>query len=124
LGLLRPNLLSNPVGPVLQVAANITHRFAFGLSHGTVPENDDPSLLDRTEEPFDVWAPLNGGPTRLNGYLRYLLRYLPGRANRTRHHNSRKICHTKYNNDSYGHDVCRDRPRAGHSACQTMNQGS
>jgi hypothetical protein len=22
------------------------------------PENDDPSLLDRTGDPFDVWAPL------------------------------------------------------------------
>ena len=22
------------------------------------PENDDPSLLDRTADPFDVWAPL------------------------------------------------------------------
>ena len=22
------------------------------------PENDDPSLLDRTGDPFDLWAPL------------------------------------------------------------------
>ena len=25
------------------------------------PENDDPSLLDRTGDPFDVWAPLRSG---------------------------------------------------------------
>jgi hypothetical protein len=37
LSLLSPELLPNPVGPVLQVAANVAHFFAFGLSHGVVP---------------------------------------------------------------------------------------
>jgi len=27
------------------------------------PDNDDPSLLDRTGDPFDVWAPLPSNGT-------------------------------------------------------------
>jgi putative SOS response-associated peptidase YedK len=30
------------------------------------PENDDPSLLDRTGDPFDVWAPLTIGGQSVN----------------------------------------------------------
>lgn len=38
LSLLSPELLPNPVGPVLQVAANVTHFFDFfGLSHVVPP---------------------------------------------------------------------------------------
>jgi hypothetical protein len=36
LSLLSFDLLPNPIGSVLQVAANVTHCFVFGFSHGVV----------------------------------------------------------------------------------------
>jgi len=47
------------------VAAPITEREKHARINArtSAPENDDPSVLDRTADPFDLWSPLRSEGT-------------------------------------------------------------